>query len=106
MISHIISLACDDDAYALPDMTPRTVPGAGRPKGLELPTDPLERGSVGRARVSRACINDHRKRTITGRGALLRSVSRVGEALRGGDRLRPSPDHLLSSAGDGERYQR
>lgn len=34
MISHIVGLACDDDAYALPDMMPGTVLTLGVREGL------------------------------------------------------------------------
>jgi hypothetical protein len=88
-----------------PEYNPQDSSDAGRPKGTELPTNPVERGSTGRTVVPCACANPQGLFHLGRHGTLLREVSRVDQKVRRRDWLRTGLHDLLSPASDGKCHQ-
>ena len=78
---------------------------AGRPKGTELPINPVKRRYTERTVVSCACANLQGLCHLGRHGALLREISRVDQTIRRRDWLRTGLHDLLSPASDGKCHQ-
>ena len=88
-----------------PEYNPQDSSDAGRLKGTELPTNPMERGHTGRTVISCACANLQRLCHLGRHGTLLREVSRVDQTVRRRNWLRTGLHDLLSPASDGKCHQ-